>query len=453
MILETNDKTILMTTESVKKLINHLAVPTIMSMLITSIYNMADTFFVAKIDKSATAAVGVVFAIMALIQAIGFFCGHGSGNFMSRMLGANKKDEAKKMAVTGFVLAFCFGSILMILGLFFLEPLAVVLGSTKTMMPYSTAYLQWILVGAPFMCASLVMNNQLRFQGNAFFAMIGITSGGILNIILDPLFIFGLNLGIAGAAIATIISQAVSFVILLIGIFKSDSLNYHLKNVAINKYYLSQMVRGGFPSLCRQGIGGISTAILNICTGPYGDAAIAGVSIVTRLMQFFYSVVIGFGQGFQPVCGYNYGAKKYERVKEGFIYSVQIGTIFCILVTIIALLFAPQIITFIQGNEAEVIKVGTWTLRFQALVFPLMAFVTMANMMLQVASKAVQASILASSRQGIILIPCVVILPLFLGVLGIEMSQMVSDVISFGIAIPLVKGFFKEMDVSVKGLS
>ena len=443
----TNDKTFKMINEPVEKLINHLAIPTIMSMLITSIYNMADTFFVAKINTSATAAVGVVFAIMALIQAIGFFCGHGSGNFISRMLGANKQEEAKRMAITGFVLAFCFGSILMILGLIFLKPLAIILGSTPTMLPYSMDYLKWILIGAPFMCASLVMNNQLRFQGNAFFAMIGITTGGVLNIILDPIFIFVFDFGIAGAAIATILSQAISFVILLIGIFKSDSLNYQLSAISINKYYLSQMVRGGFPSLCRQGISGISTAILNICTGPFGDSAIAGISIVTRLMQFFYSVVIGFGQGFQPVCGFNYGAKKYERVKAGFVYAVKVGTSFCIIVALVAMIFAPEIIRFIQGNEVEVIKVGTAALRFQALVFPLMAFVTMTNMMLQVAGKAVQASILASARQGIFLIPCVVILPLFLGVLGVEMAQMVADVVSFAIAIPFAKSFLKEIAV------
>lgn len=443
----TNDKTFKMINEPVEKLINHLAIPTIMSMLITSIYNMADTFFVAKINTSATAAVGVVFAIMALIQAIGFFCGHGSGNFISRMLGANKHEEAKKMAVTGFILAFCFGSILMLIGLIFLKPLAIILGSTSTMLPYSMDYLKWILIGAPFMCASLVMNNQLRFQGNAFFAMIGITTGGILNIILDPIFIFVFELGIAGAAIATIISQGISFIILLIGIFKSDSLNYQLSAISINKYYLSQMVRGGFPSLCRQGISGISTAILNICAGPFGDSAIAGVSIVTRLMQFFYSVVIGFGQGFQPVCGFNYGAKKYKRVKDGFVYAIKVGTIFCIFVALIALIFAPQIISFVQGNEPEVIKVGTATLRFQALVFPLMAFVTMTNMMLQVAGKALQASILASSRQGLFLIPSVVILPLFLGILGIEMAQMVADIISFTIAIPFAKSFLKEIAV------
>lgn len=443
----TNDKTYKMINEPVEKLINHLAIPTIMSMLITSIYNMADTFFVAKINTSATAAVGVVFAIMALIQAIGFFCGHGSGNFISRMLGANKHEEAKKMAVTGFILAFCFGSILMLIGLIFLKPLAIILGSTSTMLPYSMDYLKWILIGAPFMCASLVMNNQLRFQGNAFFAMIGITTGGILNIILDPIFIFVFELGIAGAAIATIISQGISFIILLIGIFKSDSLNYQLSAISINKYYLSQMVRGGFPSLCRQGISGISTAILNICAGPFGDSAIAGVSIVTRLMQFFYSVVIGFGQGFQPVCGFNYGAKKYKRVKDGFVYAIKVGTIFCIFVALIALIFAPQIISFVQGNEPEVIKVGTATLRFQALVFPLMAFVTMTNMMLQVAGKALQASILASSRQGLFLIPSVVILPLLLGIVGIEMAQMVADIISFAIAIPFTKSFLKEIAV------
>lgn len=431
-----------MTTEPVDKLINKLAMPTIMSMLITSLYNMADTFFVAKINKSATAAVGVVFAVMALIQAVGFFCGHGSGNYMSRMLGANRILEARRMAVTGFVMSFILGFLLMAVGLIFLEPLAIVLGSTKTILPYSIQYLKYILLGAPFMCASLVMNNQLRFQGNAFFAMIGITFGGILNIILDPIFIFVFKLNIAGAAIATLISQLISFIILYLGVLKSDALDYKIEDICLDEHYLKKMFQGGFPSLCRQGIGGVSTAILNSCAAFYGDAAIAGISIVSKLMMFFYSVIIGLGQGFQPVCGFNFGAKKYDRVKQGFIYAVKLGTIFCLIISLIVFAFAPRIISFIQAKEIEVIMIGTNNLRFQALVFPLMPFVVMSNMMLQVVGQTFSASLLAASRQGIVLIPCVLLLTLFLGLFGLEMAQMFADIISFILALFLIKKFF-----------
>lgn len=445
--MENTNKTIKMTTEPVSKLINELATPTIVSMLITSIYNMADTFFVARIESSsATAAVGVAFAVMALIQAIGFFCGHGSGNYMSRMLGAGKVENAKKMAVTGFTLAIIFGILLAVFGLIFIEPFARILGSTETMMPYTKAYLSYILLGAPFMCAGLVMNNQLRFQGNAMFAMIGITTGGILNIFLDPVFIFGFDLGVAGAAIATIISQAISFVILLIGIFKSDSLNYSIKEISLNKYYIQQIAKGGLPSLARQGLGSVSTAILNLCTGNFGDAAIAGVSIVTRVMQFCFSVVIGFGQGFQPVCGFNYGAKRFDRVKEGFWYGVKVGTVFTFVVAIIAFIFAKDILVLFQGNDPTVVAVGSATLRFQCLSFVLTVYLTMANMMLQVCGKTWQATLLAASRQGLFLIPVVAVLPLIIGIQGIEMGQMISDILSFAIAVPITLSFFKELN-------
>lgn len=442
--MENIEKTKKMTTQPVAKLINELAVPTIISMLITSIYNMADTFFVAQIkSSSATAAVGVAFALMALIQALGFFCGHGSGNYMSRMLGAGKVENAKRMAVTGFVLAMILGLCLSCAGLLFIDEFAMILGSTPTMMPYTTAYLRYILLGAPFMCAGLVMNNQLRFQGNAMFAMIGITTGGVLNIFLDPLFIFGFNLGVAGAAIATLLSQAISFVILLIGIFKSDSLNYSIRLISLNKYYIQQIFKGGLPSLARQGLGSVSTAVLNLCTGQFGDAAIAGVSIVTRVMQFCCSVVTGFGQGFQPVCGFNYGARKFDRVKEGFWYAVKVGTIFTLIVSVVAFIFAPQILNAFQGNDQMVVNVGSATLRFQCLSFSLTAFIIMANMMLQVCGKTVNATILAASRQGLFLIPAVIILPAIFGLLGVEIAQMIADIASFIICIPMIKKFFK----------
>ena len=447
--MEAMDKTTRMLTEPVSKLINHLALPTIVSMLVTSIYNMADTFFVARLNsESATAAVGVVFAVMALIQAIGFFCGHGSGNYMSRMLGAGKTEHAEKMAVTGFTMALILGSCLMIFGLLFLEPLARLLGSTETMLPYAKAYMSWILVGAPWMCAALVMNNQLRFQGNAFFSMIGITAGGILNIFLDPLFIFTFDLGIAGAAIATILSQFISFCLLFIGVLRSDSVKYHVKNISINKYYIQQMFKGGLPSLCRQGLSSVSTAILNLCTAPFGDAAIAGISIVTRVMQFCFSVVIGFGQGFQPVCGYNYGARKFDRVKEGFWFVVKVGCAFCLVVSVVAFIFAPQILVFFQGGEPLVVEVGTAALRFQCISFTLTVFITMANMMLQVTGQTLGASILAAARQGITLVPCIILLPhvFGLGLFGVEIAQMCADILAFAIAVPFVKQFFDHIN-------
>ena len=442
-----NQKRDKMTHDPIAKLINSLAFPTIISMLITSLYNMADTYFVAQLDNdSATAAVGIVFAIMALIQALGFFCGHGSGNFISRMLGANKIKEARAMATTGLCLSMILGVLLMVFGLFFIEPLAKVLGSTDTMMPYSLAYMSYILIGSPVMMGALVMNNQLRFQGNAFYAMIGIMTGGLLNIILDPLFIFGFDMGIAGAALATILSQTLSFVILFIGVMKSDSLSYSFKDIHLNAYYLKNIYKGGLPSLCRQGISSLSTATLNICAGMFGDSAIAAISVVNRITQFCFSIVIGFAQGFQPVCGYNYGAKLYHRVKEAFIYTVKVGVVLIAIISITAFIFAPSIMRLFEGDASGlVLKIGQDALRYQCLTLFLSVFVTVANMMLQVVGKTKSASLLASMRQGIALIPTVFILSNTIGLLGVEIAQSIADVISLLVALPLTFSFFKEM--------
>ena len=433
--------------EPVAKLINSLALPTIISMLITSLYNMADTYFVAQLNNdSATAAVGIVFAIMALIQALGFFCGHGSGNFISRALGAGKIHEAKAMATTGLVLSLIFGLILMVFGLIFIEPLARILGSSETMLPYSLAYMSYILLGAPIMMGSLVMNNQLRFQGNALYAMIGITSGGILNIILDPIFIFVFHMGIAGAALATILSQCISFVILFIGVMKSDSMSYSFKDIHLDRYYLQNIVKGGLPSLCRQGISSLSSATLNICAGMFGDSAIAAISVVNRITQFCFSIVIGFAQGFQPVCGYNYGAKLYKRVKEAFWYTVKVGICLIAIISLVAFIFAPEIMHLFEGDATgQVLAIGRTALRFQCLTLFLTVFVTVANMMLQVVGKMKEASILASMRQGIALIPTVFLLANTIGLLGVEIAQSIADIISLLVAIPLTYSFFKQL--------
>lgn len=411
-------------------LIGRLAIPTIISMLITSFYNMADTFFVGKIDTSATAAVGVVFPVMAIIQALGFFCGHGSGNSISRKLGSKDSQAAKELAATGFFCALFLGFCVMILGLLFLEPLSLLLGSTRTILPYTKDYLRIILIGAPYMTAQLVLNNQIRFQGNAFYSMIGITSGAVLNIVLDPLFIFVFHMGISGAALATIISQFISFILLFIGIRISDCVPVRLKNVRLNRYRLKEIAGGGLPSLFRQGLGSIATLTLNIAANPYGDAAIAAMSVVSRISMFAGSALIGFGQGFQPVCGFNYGAKKYKRVKEAFWFCVKIAVAFLLCVSVIGGIFSGHLIGIFR-DDPEVIRIGTRALRFQCVTFTLAAWIIMNNMMTQTIGKTFYATLLAASRQGLFFIPSLLILPHFIGLTGIQAAQSVSDVCSF----------------------
>lgn len=433
-----------MTEAPVKGLIVKLAIPTMISMLVTSFYNMADTFFVGKLGPSATGAVGVVFSVMAIIQAVGFFFGHGSGNYISRALGAHDVSGAESMAATGFFSALIGGTVIMIGGLLFLEPLALALGSSKTILPYAVDYLRWILIGAPYMTASLVLNNQLRFQGNAIYAMIGLVSGAVINIALDPLLIFTFDLGVSGAAIATIVSQLVGFVILFIGIFRSNAIDIRIRNFkpTVDRYKI--IINGGSPSLFRQGLNSVATICLNVAARAYGDYAIAGMSIVTRIMQFANSCLIGFGQGFQPVCGFNYGAKKFDRVREGFWFCVKLSTAVLLVLAAACFAFAPAIVSLFQ-DDPGVIEVGRIALRLQCITFPLAGWIVMSNMMSQTIGKAIPASFLAMARQGLFFIPAVLILPHCLGILGVELSQAVADAITIAVAIPLQLKIMREM--------
>ena len=434
-----------MTKTPIPRLIGELAVPTIISMLVTSFYNMADTFFVGKINTSATAAVGIVFPLMAMIQAFGFFCGHGSGNYISRQLGAHNFEDASKMSATGFVTAFVLGLGILVVGFLFTDPLLRIMGSTETILPYARSYMRIILIGAPYMTASLVLNNQLRFQGSAFYSMIGITTGAVLNIVLDPLFIFVLDMGVAGAALATIISQFVSFCLLIAGTFRGGNLRLNPKDFSPSLKYYQNIVKGGAPSLFRQGLGSFATVCLNLMAGPYGDAAIAAMSIVTRISQFAASVVIGFGQGFQPVCGFNYGAKLFKRVQEGFWFCVKFCTSVLLVAAVCGWIFSPNLIGIFLKPDPLVIEYGSQALRLQALTFPLVGWITIANMMLQTIGKTVKASLLAMSRQFLFFVPVILTLPGFLGILGVQLSQPIADFCSFLLAVPLSISVLREM--------
>lgn len=431
--------------EPVKKLVCRLAVPTIMSMLVTSFYNMADTFFVGKIDTQSTAAVGIVFSLMAIIQAVGFLFGHGSGNFISRRLGAGDMEEAEKMSAVGFFSSFLAGIVIMVVCLIFIEPLSYALGSTPTIQPYTVSYLRIILFGTPAMTASLVLNNQMRFQGSAFYAMIGIVSGAVINIGLDPFFIFVCDMGVVGAALATMISQYMSFLFLLLMIRKGGNIRIRFQNFRPSLHFYKEVIRGGIPSLCRQGLASIATICLNHAAGNYGDAAIAGMSIVTRVMMFANSALIGFGQGFQPVCGFNYGAKKYKRVLDAFWFCVRTAFIFLTVVAVVIFAFAPEIIALFRKGDADVITVGTAALRYSIAVFPLSAWIVMCNMMLQSIGKGLKASIVASARQGIFFLPLIAILPHLFGLTGVEICQTVSDVLALTVSIPLGVSVIREM--------
>ncbi len=407
--------------DPVSSVIPKMAVPTIISMLITNIYNMADTFFVSQIGTSASGAVGVIFSAMAIIQAISFMIGMGSGTHVSQALGAGNKKKADTYASTAFFTAFIAGIILAFFSLTHIDFIVRFLGSTETIAPYAKDYATYIFYAMPFMMCSFVMNNLLRFEGLTMYGMVGITTGGILNMVLDPILIFALNMGTAGAALATALSQGVSFIILLV------------------------MCYNGIPSLGRQGIASVSTILLNNAAGVYGDAAIAAMSIVSRYTMFINSSVIGFGQGFQPVCGFSYGAGKYKRVREAFWFCVKVVTVILVVLCVISLLFSGQIIAVFRRDDPQVIEIGTLALRFQLLTLPLWGYITMCNMFTQAIGYGVRSTIISTARQGIFLIPALLVFPNIWGLLGIQIAQPVADICTLVLCIAIVNGILRQL--------
>lgn len=435
-----------MTETPVERLICKLAIPTIISMLITTIYNMADTFFIGKLEStSASGAVGIAFSLMAIIQAVGFFFGQGVGNTASRALGNHDTDYAKQLAATGFFTALGAGALILLLGQLFLRPLTLALGSTETILPYAMDYIRIILIGAPVMTASLVLNNLLRFQGSAFYGMIGLASGGILNILLDPVFIFGMNMGISGAALATIISQAVGCLILLYQCNHAGIIHIHPRYFRPSLKNYGVIAKGGLPSLLRQSIASVATICLNTAAKPYGDAAIAAMAIVSRITMFSNSAIIGFGQGFQPVCGYNYGAKSFERVRRGFWFCIKLCTGALVLIAVLEFCLAPQFVALFRKGDQEVTEIGTLALRLQCLSMPTFGWICISNMMMQTTGKVISASLASIARQGLFLIPVVWILSHLIGLLGLQMAQPIADFITFFMIIPMQIHLLRQM--------
>lgn len=439
-----SDKYTFLTQAPVHRVIGVMAIPTIISMLLTSMYNLVDTFFVGKINTQSTAAVGIVFSVMFFIQAFSFFFGNGSGNYISRQLGAQNTKDAEVMASTGLFYTLVFSLIVMLLGWFFLEPISILLGSTPTILPYTRQYLGISLLGTPFIMGTFCINNQMRFQGFTKYSVYGAISGSIINCLLDPVFIFGFSMGVSGAAVASVIGQICGFVILLIMSQKEGVIHYTHRRISFEGRFVKEIIAGGTPSISRQGLASVSTIALNSVAGNYGDAAIAAMSIVTRISMFIFSVIVGLGQGFQPMCGFCYGAKLYDRVKEGFWFSTKIGTFFLLFWSVILIIFSGEVVSLFR-DDPEVIAIGIQALRYQMIIFPACSFMMMANMMMQTCRKTIRANILAASRQGLFFIPLIFVLPYFYGLFGVEICQPVSDIISLIVTIPIVWSAFKEM--------
>ncbi len=443
---EKQDQYYEMANAPVGRVISKLAVPTIISMLVTSIYNMADTFFVSQLGTSASGAVGIIFSAMAIIQALSFMVGIGSGNYIARLIGAGNCELAEKLASIAFFTGFGMGLVITILGTANIHALVMMLGSTVTIAPYAEAYASYILIAAPFMMTSFIMNNILRFQGKALFAMVGITTGGILNIVLDPVFIFGMGMGTAGAALATGISQFVSFCILLTMCnIRKDCISIDIRKFCPTLKLYGEILYGGVASLGRQGIASVATIIMNVMAQPYGDAAIAAMSIVNRFMMFVGSAMIGFGQGFQPVCSYCFGAGLYKRVKDACVFCIKVSTTVLLVFAVIGLIFSGNIIAVFRKDDLDVIRIGTLALRMQLCTLPLMGITVMGNMTPQSMGYGTWATVVSTARQGWFLIPFLLILTPAVGILGIQIAQPLADIGTTFLAAWVLHLIFKEL--------
>ena len=434
-----------MTETPIPQLVLSLAAPTILSMLITSIYNLADTFFVGQISTSASGAVGVVSSLMAIIQALGFMLGHGAGTIISRSLGSRDTTAATRFASTSFFTALVFGVVLAVAGLGTLPHFMMLLGSTETILPHACAYARPILIAAPLMISSLVMNNILRYEGKASFAMIGLVTGGVLNIALDPLFMFVFELGTAGAGIATALSQSISFCILLSMFLRGKTVSqFRLSAVTREARDFGRILLGGAPSFGRQGLNSIGGMLLNLAARSYGDAAVAGMSIVSRIFMFIISVAIGVGQGLQPVASFNYGARKYRRVRQAAIFTIEAA--FCMLVVLVGLCWVNgDALVRLFRDDPAVTAVALPAFHYQCLAMLLHPIIVVANMTFQSVGASGRATFLACCRQGVFFIPLILILPRTHGLFGVEICQPIADVLTFLVSLPFLIAFLQQL--------
>ncbi|MBR3247231.1 MAG: MATE family efflux transporter [Clostridiales bacterium] len=435
----------MMTQKPVPSLIVKLGIPTMISMFVTTLYNMADSYFVGQINTSASGATSVVLGLMAILQAMGFMFGHGSGSIISRKLGQKDIESARRYSATGFYSALFIGFIILVLGSILLTPLMVLLGSTETILPYAKTYAMCILCAAPALVSSCVMNNILRYEGRAFFAMIGLTSGGVVNIFLDALFMQKMNMGILGAGLATAISQYLSwFILLTMFILKKTQTSLSFKYAKFNISTLGDIITTGLPSLARQGLASISTMLLNNAAGVYGDAAIAAMGIANRVSMFIFSAALGIGQGFQPVAGFNFGAKKYKRVRQGFFFTLVFGSIMLGIASM-AVFFNAGACIQVFRDDPEVIKIGIPALQAQCIGLFFVPFQVCNNMMFQSIGYKFNATFLSSLRNGLFFIPVLLLASYLFGLPGIQVSQAAADVLTCLTCIPFTVSFFSKI--------
>ncbi len=438
-----------MTETSLSRLIISLGIPTTISMLVTSIYNMADTYFVGRLGESAQGATGILFTLQAIIQAVGFMLGQGSGTLVSKSLAEKDTDEASAYASSAFYASIFVGTLFALFGGLFLTPMLRALGSTETILPYAVRYGACVLASCPFVMASFVLNNILRFEGKAYYSMLGLVTGGILNIFGDWLLVVVYDFGILGAGISTVVSQIISFFMLVAFQKKNAQSRIRLSDISRRAEIYLSVMKIGFPSLIRQGLNSISSGLLNNLTRPFGDAAIAAMSVVNRFSMFVMCVGLGIGQGFQPVAAFNYSAKKYSRVKKSMLITMGIGICFILCLATPGFIFAEKIVYLFQKSP-EVIEIGTFALRASCIGTSFLALSVPVNMLYQSTRQTGIASFLSLMRSGLTFIPVLIITTRLWGLFGIQISQPVADILTGFMSIPFMVHFLKTPDEKMK---
>ena len=437
-----------MLTENIRTLIPSMAVPTIIAQLITTIYNLVDTYFVSTIGTYATAAVGVNSSLERMITIIGSLIGAGACSYISRLLGAKRKEQADRVLSTSFFTGLALGIIFMLVCRMMMGNLVDMLGATEECRQYSIQYATYVLYAAPFMIGSFILNMCLRSEGSAMYAMIGIGFGGILNCFLDPLFIYGLDLGVAGASMATAISKFISFCILITPyIRRRTSVRIAITKIKFVFNDVKEVVLIGSSSFFRSLLTVIASILINNIAGMYSTSVLAAISVSNRVMEFPFAIILGFGQGYQPVVGFNWGAKAWKRVKESYTFSCLVSIFGGIIIGLLIFVLAQPIVHIFNSEaDAEVLSIGILCIRLQCIALPLHALNSIVNMYYAGTGRAGRALVINISRQGYCLWPTLFIAPIFLGVYGIASAQAIADLLSMVVVIPFAIMALKELN-------
>lgn len=436
----------MMRNEPIAKIIPKMAIPTIIAFLINSIYSLADTYFVSSLGTDATAAVSVNSSLDQLIMMAGSLLAVGANSYIARLLGKGDTEKANKVLSTAFFLAMGLGALLMVFGSIFMTPMVRVLGATPSCEKYSIDYARYVLYAAPFMASNFVMNQCLRSEGSAMFSMVGMGFGGILNCVLDPIFIFGLDMGVAGASLATAISKLVSFAILIYPYLSHHSmLHLSVGHFKICRDIIGNIVSVGSSSMFRSGLAVFAAVLLNNLAGNISNSVLAGIGVCTKIMMFPFSIILGFGTGFQPVAGFNWGAKLYDRVNESYRFCSKVAFVGAAIMAAVLIIFADPIIKVFAGTDPEMLEIGRLAMISQCIALPIHAWVAVVNMFCSGLGNAKGAFILATARQGSCFIPILFVLAWLFGAYGIAVVQAVADVLTLALAIPIIRGMKRKI--------